>query len=201
MAIAMESATTSYDILEKAQKGDAEAFAWLFRKYQRRLAVFVHYRMSPQLRLKMDEEDILQELFLRACRDLHQFSYQSPGSFARWLFRIAENVMGDQARFEGREKRHAVEMVRFRSLSNPAGPEPMDTKTPSRLLSAQEQLEGLIEKLNLLPEDYRQVILLAKVEGLTTEEMAGRMGKTKEATALLLHRALRRFRQLQHPVD
>jgi DNA-directed RNA polymerase specialized sigma24 family protein len=57
----------------------------------------------------------------------------------------------------------------------------------------------LLDKLNALPEDYRQAILLMKVEGLSTPEAAERLGKSKEATALLLHRAVKRFRALEEP--
>jgi len=54
----------------------------------------------------------------------------------------------------------------------------------------------LLAKLNSLPENYRQAILLMKVEGLSTQEAAARLGKSNDATALLLHRALKRFRSL-----
>jgi DNA-directed RNA polymerase specialized sigma24 family protein len=54
----------------------------------------------------------------------------------------------------------------------------------------------LLERLDALPADYRQAILLAKIEGLSTAELAERMGKSREAAALLLHRAVKRFREL-----
>ena len=57
----------------------------------------------------------------------------------------------------------------------------------------------MLAKLDSLPDNYRQAILLMKVEGLTTEEAAVRLGKSKEATALLLHRAVNRFRALEEP--
>ena len=57
----------------------------------------------------------------------------------------------------------------------------------------------MLAKLNELPENYRQAILLMKIEALTTQEAAARLGKTNESTALLLHRALKRFRALQTP--
>jgi DNA-directed RNA polymerase specialized sigma24 family protein len=54
----------------------------------------------------------------------------------------------------------------------------------------------MLARLNTLPSEYRQVILWAKMEGLSTKEMAERLGRSREATALLLHRALKRFRAL-----
>lgn len=102
----------------------------------------------------------------------------------------------DAARFQGRQKRNAGDVVRFRSASNPDGPDPVDRKTPTLLLSEKESVEALFARLAALPPDYREAILLAKVEGLSTAEIAARMGKTREAAALLLHRALKRFRAL-----
>jgi RNA polymerase sigma factor (sigma-70 family) len=105
-------------------------------------------------------------------------------------------VIADTARFHGREKRRA-DLVRFRSEGNPDGPEPVDSATPSRLLAEKEELQALIQKLDQLPEDYRRAILLAKVEGLSNAEMAEQLGRTREAAALLLHRAIKRFRTIQ----
>ena len=104
--------------------------------------------------------------------------------------------MLDTARFQSRQKRNPGDVVRLRSASNPQGPDPLDAKTPTLLLSEKEAVAALFERLEALPPDYREAILLAKVEGLTTAEIAARMGKTREAVALLLHRALKRFRAL-----
>jgi RNA polymerase sigma factor (sigma-70 family) len=75
-------------------------------------------------------------------------------------------------------------------------PEPADTRTPSRLLSQKEDVAALLARLDALPEDYRQAILLARIEGLSTAELAERLGKSREAASLLLHRAVKRFRAL-----
>ena len=192
----MENATSTYDLLARIDQGDESAFTTLFERYQKRLALLIHYKLKPDLRRMADVEDVLQETFLEAFRDLKQFRYQKPGGFLGWLSRIADHVIADTARFHGRHKRRA-DLVRFRSEGNPDGPEPVDSATPSRLLAEKEGLQTLIQKLDKLPEDYRRAILLAKVEGLSNAEMAEQMGRTREAAALLLHRAIKRFRALQ----
>jgi len=193
----MPSPTSTFDLIERFQGGDKEAFSELFAKYRPRLAVLIHYKLSQELRDRVEVDDILQEVFLAASTDIGNFTYRSPGSFMNWLARIADHIIIDAARSAGRQKRHAAEMVRFRSASNPEGPEPVDTKTPSRLFAQKEGYERLLERLNVLPDDYREVILLAKVEGLTTAEMAERLGKSREAVAVLLHRAIQRFREIE----
>ncbi|HWT77568.1 MAG TPA: sigma-70 family RNA polymerase sigma factor [Candidatus Methylomirabilis sp.] len=193
----METWTSSYGLVERVKNGDRDAFTLLFDRYRPRLAVLIHYRLSEELRCVVEVDDVVQETFLKAFRDLDHFTYRSPGSLMRWLARIADHVLVDLARSQGRQKRHAAEMLRFRSESNPSGPEPVDSKTPSRLLAESEGARRLLDKLDSLPEDYRQAILLMKLEGLSTQEAAERLGKSKEATALLLHRAIKRFRSLQ----
>jgi DNA-directed RNA polymerase specialized sigma24 family protein len=134
--VAMDSPTSTFTLLEKAQAGDREALSRAFEKYQRRLALLVHFKLSGRTRTFAEGDDIVQETLLRAFRDIQHFSYRAPGSFLRWLSAIAVHVIVDSVRYQGRERR-AGEKVPFRSESNPAGPEPADPKTPSRLLAQQ----------------------------------------------------------------
>jgi RNA polymerase sigma-70 factor (ECF subfamily) len=193
---AMASPTSTFTLLEKAKAGDEEALSRAFEKVRRRLAVLVHFKLSPHAREFSEVEDVVQETCLRAFRDLDGFTYQSPGSFLRWLSAIADHVIVDRVRYAGRARR-AGEEVPFRSPSNPLGPEPADTKTPSRLFAQKEAVERLLDRLGALPEDYRQAIVMAKIEGLSTAEMAERLGKSREAVALLVYRAVKRFRALR----
>jgi RNA polymerase sigma-70 factor (ECF subfamily) len=194
-AVMMESPTSTFALLEKARTGDREALSRAFEKYQRRLAVLVHFKLSPRARALEEVEDIVQETLLRAFRDIDRFSYQSPGSFLRWLSAIADHAIVDRVRYQGRERR-AGDAVPLRSASNPAGPEPADFRTPSRLFAQQEAVERLLERLAALPEEYRKVILMAKIEGLSTAEIAQQLGKSRQAVALLVYRAVKRFRAL-----
>jgi RNA polymerase sigma-70 factor (subfamily 1) len=194
-ASTMESQTSSHDLVELVKKGDHDAFSRLFEKYRSRLAVLVHYKLGSELRRDADVDDVLQETLLRAYRHIDQFEYQKPGSFMNWLGRIAGNVIAEMGRSRDRLKR-AGEHVRFRSESNPGGPDPAHSHTPSRIFSENEALSQFLAKLDHLPEDCRRVILMSKVEGFTTSEVAERLGKSSEATALLLHRAIKRLRTL-----
>jgi RNA polymerase sigma-70 factor (ECF subfamily) len=191
-----DSPTTTFDLLEQAKSGDHEALTRAFEMYRRKLAILVHFKLSPRARRFSEVEDVVQETLLRAYRDLGRFTYESPGSFLRWLATISDHVIVDRVRYQGRERR-AGEEVPFRSASNPAGPDPRDSLTPSRLFAQQEAVDRLLDQLGALPEDYRNVILMAKIEGLTTIEIAERMGKSRENIALLLHRAVKRFRALR----
>lgn len=190
------SFTSTFDLVERFRAGDDTAFGQLFRKYRPRLAVLIRYKLSEPLRERVEVDDILQDVFLAASKDIAGFTYRSPGSFMSWLSSIADHAIIDEARLQGRQKRHPLELVSFRSASNPDGPEPVDSATPSRILMQKESVEKLLARLDALPSDYRKAILLAKVEGLSSAEMAERFGRSREAVAVLLHRALQRLRAL-----
>jgi len=187
--------TSTLGLLERARKGDQAGFTLLFEKYAPRLAVLIHCKLGRDLRAKLDVDDVLQEVFLAAARDLTSFQYEKPGSFMSWLGRIADHRIVDLARLETRQKRAGGARIPFRSPTHPDGFEPFDQQTPSRILRHKEELALLVSKLESLPENYRQVILMARVELLSTEEIARRLGKTRAAVAVLLHRALQRMKE------
>lgn len=193
----MDTQTSTCDLVERFKRGEQAAFSLLFGKYQRRLAVLVYYKMSEELRGRVEVDDILQEVFLAAAQGLDRFTYRTPGSFMAWLSRIADHAIADAARHESRRKRRPEELLPFKSESNPNGPEPVDLRTPSQIFARQESIQILLQKLDSLPAEYREVILLTKFDGLTTAEVAERLGKSRESVALLLHRALKRFREIE----
>jgi RNA polymerase sigma-70 factor (ECF subfamily) len=190
----MTPVTQSLEIVERARKGDQDAFFWLFQKHQSRLAVFIRYQMSDALRRRYEIDDVLQELFLRAFRDLPHFEYQGSGSFLRWLFQITRHTLQDLARHEDRQKRKVEQEALSLSADSQRIMEPAHSQTPSRILFQRERLAQLLKNLDALTKADRELILLAKVEGLTIGEMSQLLGKDKAQISLSLHRALQRLR-------
>ncbi len=68
------SSTSTFDLIERFREGDDDAFSQLFRKYRPRLAVLVRYKLSESLRHRVELDDILQEAFLEASRDIGSFT-------------------------------------------------------------------------------------------------------------------------------
>lgn len=190
----MDAPSSTFGLVERAQSGDSDALSALFDKYRRRLALLIHYKLGRDARELDDVEDVVQETLLRAFRDVERFTYRAPGSFFRWISAIADHVIVDRARYRERACRAAA-LVPFRSESNPQGPEPADSRTPSRIFAEHEGMAQLLAGLDALPEAYREAILMAKIEGLSTAEIAERLGKTREAIALLVFRAVKKLRE------
>ena len=86
-------------VVELARSGDDDAFRVLVERHSRNVFRLA-FRMTGN---EQDAEDVVQETFLRAYRQLSK--YESRSSFATWLFRIASNYSLDLIR--GRKRRTA----------------------------------------------------------------------------------------------
>ena len=156
-------------LVERAQRGDMQAFEMLVVKYQRRIERLIA-RMVRDVDLVAD---IAQETFLRAYRALPRFRGES--AFYTWLYRIAVNTAKKQL---ARLQRDPV--IRESSLrSGDEDEEPLhaeqvlsDGATPESLLASKEIATAVNAAVEALPEDFRRALLLREVEGLTYEEIA-----------------------------
>jgi RNA polymerase sigma-70 factor (ECF subfamily) len=179
-----------------AKEGDQPAIDQLCRIYGERVRRIIRLRIDRKLRPKVDSVDIVQDALVLALGGLQDFTYRDEGDFLRWLSRIAENKLHDIVDRFHAEKRDIRRETPFKKVepnmedgsAGVAGP--LQTTTPSVLLSKKEQLDRLERAIDALKPEYRQVILLSRVERLSQEEIGARLGKSKGAVAMLLSRAL-----------
>lgn len=170
-------------LIRKAQRGERVAFDKLADEYRGRLEALIHSRMGVHLKAVCEVDDVLQETLLRSFRSLERFRWDGEDSFMRWLGGIAEHVILKLAgRYEREQKISLDRDVSAGDLS------------PSKALRRDERFDRLQEALSGLSPDHREVILLARVEGLRTKEVAERMNRSPDATMHLLSRALRALR-------
>jgi RNA polymerase sigma-70 factor (ECF subfamily) len=182
---------TSDEILMAAyQAGNQAAFGELFARHGRSVYGFLARRLSDRALA----EDLHQEAFLRVHRARH--SYDASRPFRAWLFGIVHNLLIDALRDAGRTPRasivddvgvvahgtaHAIE------VASPTG-------TPEQQASTREAAQALDATLQALPADEATVLLLARVEGMSYDEIAHVVGRTPAATKQLAYRALQRVR-------
>jgi RNA polymerase sigma-70 factor, ECF subfamily len=174
--------TSDQELLVGAQGGDTDAFGELYQRYARILFRFIYAHLNDRL----DAEDLTEEVFLRAWRSIA--SYQEQGvPFLAYLFKIARNVLIDFYRRVGRSGGHmSIEDRSIQSLQ----PDPGETAITN--LEHQE----LRSTLTKLREDYRTVLVLRFLSGLSPEETGEVMGRTPGAVRILQHRALSALRNL-----
>jgi RNA polymerase sigma-70 factor (ECF subfamily) len=179
-----------------AKEGDQPAIDQLCRIYGERVRRIIRLRIDRKLRPKVDSVDIVQDALVLALGGLKDFTYRDEGDFLRWLSRIAENKLHDIVDRFHAEKRDIRREIPFKKVETntddvPAGVAgPLQTTTPSVLLLRKEQLDRLERAIDALKPEYRQFILLSRIERLSQEEIGARLGKSKGAVAMLLSRAL-----------
>jgi RNA polymerase sigma-70 factor (ECF subfamily) len=179
-----------------AKEGDQPAIDQLCRIYGERVRRIIRLRIDRKLRPKIDSVDIVQDALVLALAGLRDFTYRDEGDFLRWLSRIAENKLCDILNGFHAEKRDIRREIPFKKVEMNTGngfsgvAAPLQTTTPSVLLSRKEQLDRLERAIDSLKPEYREVILLSRIERLSHEETAARLGKSKGAVAMLLSRAL-----------
>ena len=179
-----------------AKEGDQPAIEQLCRIYSERVRRIIRLRIDSKLRPKIDSVDVVQDALVLALAGLKNFTYRDEGDFLRWLSRIAENKLRDISDKFHAEKRDIRREIPFkRERTNTDGGSlgiagPLQTTTPSVLFVRKEQLDRLERAIDDLKPEYREVIFLSRIERLSHEEIAVKLGKTKGAVAMLLSRAL-----------
>jgi RNA polymerase sigma-70 factor (ECF subfamily) len=158
--------------------------------------------IGRRLQGKLDASDLVQETFLEAHRNFTQFRGTSEPQFVSWLRRIlaakVANLLRHYLGTQGRDVR--LEQGLAADLDNSSrllGEELVAAlSSPSQQAVRREQSVLLANALERLPEDYREVIVLRHLEGLSFPEVARRMGRTLDSVQKLWLRGLARLRQV-----
>ena len=175
--------------------GDASALDQLCRVYAERVRWMVRLRMGRELRRNLDSMDVVQDVLIHALGGITDFTYENEGDFVRWLSRIAENALRDNWKRFHAEKRDIRKEVRLNDRGPTTGgrsggaPGPIDATTPSVIMSRKEDLARLEQAIDELKPEYKEVIVLTKIEGLGYQQIADRVGKSSEAVRKLVSRA------------
>ena len=178
-----------------AKDGDQSALNKLFEVYNERVLRIVRMRMGQELRSKQESMDIVQDAFISALRSLGNFTYQNEGDFLRWISKIVENRIRDNIEKLHTNKRDIRKEIPLNNTSASQDTfagiyEPVDTATPSLILSKGEGLNKLEKAISGLKPEYREVIILTKLEGLSHKEVGEKLGKSPDAVRMLLASAM-----------
>lgn len=144
----------------------------------------------------VDAEDLVQETYLRAFRSLNQFRLGT--NLRAWLFKILTNAFINDYRKRSRRPRNTsldnVEDYYLYSHLIDSGIQPSSAGPEDEVL-ANITDEAVIRALDALPDEFRQVVLLADVEGFAYREIAEIMSIPVGTVMSRLHRARRRLQR------
>ncbi len=164
-------------------------------EYWEYLRLLARLQLNPSLRGKLDPSDIVQETMLRAHANKEQFRGQTNAEQAAWLRRILANQLTDAARrfgSVGREtdREQPLEDAVDDSAARLEAWLVLDTPRPDQRVVHHEDLLRMAGALAQLPDDQRIALELKYLQGLSLEDVAGQMGRSKGAVAGLLHRGV-----------
>lgn len=154
----------------RVQTGDRRAFDLLIKKYRCRIRRVI----SNLTRNTSDVDDVVQDTFMRAYCAIDRFRGDS--SFYTWLYRIAINVSNTHhhRQITMSASTYSEDLDEDKQQSDYRLPLELDT--PESLLRCKQLATALSKTLENIPLDFRLAFDLREMEGLSYEEIAGRMG-------------------------
>lgn len=197
----MHEGREAQGLIAAAVSGDQFALERLLLAHYDRLSQHIQPSIPVSLQRLVGVEDVLQQTFLQAFRDIRGFRPQSDASFLAWLKTIADHRLLDTIRTLKRKKRgggrrriEAPEDPQASNLANLLELFSEDTHTPSRSVARREAVQAIQVAVAGLPDDYREAIRLRYLEGKGLEEIASSMDRTPGAVRGLLARGKEKMR-------
>ncbi len=166
-------------LIERAKRGEVEAFGCLYERYLESIYRYIRTRVAED----RTAEDLTETVFLRSYESLSR--YKEKGlRFSAFLYQIARNLLVDH--YRQKEEELPLESADQISVS------------PSRIddiIVIQDQVDRLRVGLEALPEEYREIIRLRVLLELSTTECAQWIGRSEGAVRVLLHRAMKALKR------
>lgn len=197
----MSTDRAEQDLITEAISGDRAALERLLLVHYNGLWNEIAAKLPTSLQSAVSVEDVLQETFIHAFRDIGSFEPVSERSFAGWLKAIAKNRLRDAIKALTRKKRGG----NLRRVRGPVDAQAgsvadlveiicADDHTPSQSAARHEGIEAVQVAMAGLPDDYREAIRLLYLEGKSLNEVAAEMDRSPGAIRGLLTRAKEKMR-------
>src|SRR4051794_27622170 len=189
-------------LLALARAGEPDALGRLLERYRDYLAILARVQIGRRLQRKVEAGDLVQETFLEAHWAFDRFRGGSEGELVQWLRQIlaarggmvVRHYFGTQRRNADLERELSDELDQSSRLLG--GAFVASGTSPSQGAVRREQAVILADALARLPEDYRTVIRLRHLDGLTFPDVAQQMDRSVDAVEKLWARALVQLRRL-----
>ena len=173
-------------LVQRIQNGDADAFAVLMEEYQKKVYLLALRTVGNQ----QDAEDMTQEAFLRAYRSIH--SFRGDSKLSVWLYRLTTNLCIDLLRSRGRKP--TVSLTVEDSDEDTQELDVTDERYDPEEIFQRRELQRAVQRgLAALPEDYRVILVLRELEGLSYAEIGEVLGLEEGTVKSRLFRARKKL--------
>lgn len=187
--------------IANAKQGDEVSLGALLATYEKYLKMLAQLQLGKELRGKVDASDVVQETFLEAHRGIEQFQGENGNQLMAWLRAILANrlahtmrhYLGTQARDVRLEQR--IHEALDRSAMSLGGMFVDPNSSPSQHVAKDEMSRLVIEALARLPEDYRDVLVMRHLEGMTFREISEQMKRSIDSVEKLWLRGLGKLKK------
>jgi RNA polymerase sigma-70 factor (ECF subfamily) len=197
----MSDAADAENLLAQARTGEPPALGKLLELYRGYLTLLARLQIGRRLQGKVDPADVVQDTFLKVNQAWGRFRGTTEAELLSWLRRILAATLADVMRRYLGSQRRDVRLERELAAELERSSQDLDASLLARQDSPRKEAERreegvlLADALAQLPEDYREVLILRHLEGLTFPAVAQRMGRTLDAVKKLWTRALDRLRR------
>jgi len=171
-------------LIKEAKDGSTEAFGRLYEIYAPQVFRFLFARLDD----RFDAEDLTEETFIKIWEALPNYR-QRGAPFGGFIFRVARNLLIDHYRSNRHNGKH--QRLDDEGVSKPAD-DPAHS-VPSKM--EHNEVRSLMARLS---EDYRMVLSMRFLAGLSPDETAQAMGRSQGAIRVLQHRALLALRKIMN---
>lgn len=180
----MEEQVETEFLVCRAQGGDRRAFDSLVERYRERVGAMIRSQLAAHLRQTVEVEELVQDTMVRAFRSLERFRWRGNDSFYAWLCAVAKHVV-----LKAVERGRRYQALEITSTVIAEG------TSPSRAMQRDERFDRLEAAIQDLSPDYKEVVRLARIDGLPIKDIATRMNRSPGAVKVLLLRALRELKR------
>jgi RNA polymerase sigma-70 factor (ECF subfamily) len=167
-------------LVERAAGGDATAFGELYDIHVDRIYRHIYYRVGST----GDAEDLTQQVFINAWKAIGRFKKKS-SPFAAWLMTISRNLLTDY--YRARKTNISLNEDYDKTSEEPG---------PAQIAEVESERRELLQTIGRLPEEQREVVILRFIEDYSFGEIAAGLRKSEGAVRVILHRALKKLRDI-----
>ena len=161
----MNERDLDFQLIQRIQNGEQQAFTLLVRKYQNRVANI----LTRYLRNNADVADVTQEVFIKVYKSLP--SFRGDSAFYTWLYRVAVNTAKNYLTSQSR--RPPSSDIDAMEADSYDGSEALrETDDPESVLHSHEVKKIILTTIEQLPAELKSAITLRELEGMSYEEIA-----------------------------
>jgi RNA polymerase sigma-70 factor (ECF subfamily) len=187
---------TESALIRRFKDGNEDALRALFEGCQNDLEARIDRLMSKALKRRISVADVMQEARIIAFDRRADLENRGPGSFRNWLLGIVE------MKARRAVQRHADASMRSlgREITKDLRPDTTacagKVTSPSQAAIFSEMEDLVLQAIEALRDDYREVLRLTCIDHLSLDEAAKRMGRSSEAVRKLQGRAVLKFTEI-----